>query len=222
MQELIRRHRAAIICSIIASMLCVYFLDPILTFLGRSFLSWAAFLGGSYTDRIYSQAAHLETVNYSFLLVVSVFVFMASFTITLVILSLRHLRHRERLNSTGLLDSGDATIQRINIESQPQDKGKRPSFGSAASAVVMLVTLIWGSMVIGANWVQLGVISSFQQHVRILRPYMDDVTEEAIVSEWSMMSSKADYDRVQAKLERIAEQQSIKLPENRLYSAFSL
>ena len=51
-------------------------------------------------------------------------------------------------------------------------------------------------IVIVGNYTQLSLISSFNQHMRILAPYIDEQTEEQIISEWSLMKTEADYDAV--------------------------
>ena len=43
-----------------------------------------------------------------------------------------------------------------------------------------------------------------------------------LISEWSRMESKADYDRIYDKLRGIAMRAGVRLPENKLYSASTL
>ncbi|MEX1129370.1 MAG: hypothetical protein WEB50_12450, partial [Vicinamibacterales bacterium] len=64
-----RRHGAGVIASLVASFLFLYLLNPLLAFFGRSLLYVAALLNQAYLNRIYAQAAHLETQDFSFWLI---------------------------------------------------------------------------------------------------------------------------------------------------------
>lgn len=69
---------------------------------------------------------------------------------------------------------------------------------------------------------QLSLISSFTRHMRVLGPYMSPAQERVLYSEWALMESKADYDRIYLQLETIAKKNAIRLPENKIYSLFTI
>ena len=53
-------------------------------------------------------------------------------------------------------------------------------------------------------------------------PFIDDHKEESLLSAWSLMQSEADYEAVRKELGTIAETHGIALPENAIYSPFSI
>ena len=58
--------RKAIAASVIATLIVLYFINPIFSFLGRSLLSISEFAFRSYLDRLYSEIASGDP-NYGFL-----------------------------------------------------------------------------------------------------------------------------------------------------------
>ncbi|MGB2985572.1 MAG: hypothetical protein WBE26_06785 [Phycisphaerae bacterium] len=77
-------------------------------------------------------------------------------------------------------------------------------------------------VVVAGNYTQLSLIGSFNQHMRILAPYLDEQAEEELMSEWSSMRSKADYDSLYEKLHDIVQKNGVELPPNKIYSPYSI
>ena len=76
-------NKSGIISGIVASAIFLYCFQPILETTSRIFINISVYIGTAYVDRIYAQAAHLETQDFSFVL----FIFFTAF-ITSVILSI--------------------------------------------------------------------------------------------------------------------------------------
>jgi hypothetical protein len=210
MKEVLHKHRAAILTSLIATTIFLYFLEPILSWLGRQFLWVAAKISNLYVDRIFAEASHLETQDFAYFLLAAVLLFIAG-----VLLSLmrRLVRGVPAENASG------------NEEDVEDERHVRPSTGLAIAFKTTFFTfavamLLWVGAVLIANHVELSLISSFRQHIRILSPYLSTQEEEEIISDWSLMNSKADYDKLYSKLSQVAEENGLELPTNRIY-AFS-
>jgi hypothetical protein len=227
MFELVKTHRAAVICSIIARIVCVYFLDPILAFLGRSVLWLAAQLGTSYTDRIFSQAAHLDTYDYAFALtLVYLMLPTIAFAGWMAYFGVRLLLRRRPATSASSVSASNGNGRTDPASSNQPSRTRldflREKLAGAAFVILGAVAFFWFCLVTGSQVAQLSLITSFQQHVRIVAPFIDDDAEERLISDWSRMQSKAEYDAIQRRLRAIAEVNGIQLPPNRLYSPFSI
>ena len=205
LREFLKRHQASIIVSVISTCLFLYFLQPILEFTAGYLLGFFSLLGSKYTDRIYTQVAQLETFDYSFGVFVIVLGSATAFSIGL---------------SAGLLRRRCGTNDKETVEKiQRSSTSKR--FLVVVFTSTLLLSLVLALVVVG-NYAQLSLISSFNQHMRILAPYLDDQAEEELISEWSSMRSKADYDSLYEKLHQISQKNSVDLPPNKVYSPFSI
>lgn len=210
MTEFLKKHQSSIIAGIISTCIFLYLLQPILQLLSRLFLFCFSHLSSRYTDRIYTQVAQLTTQDYSFQLLTLVLALM-----------------------TGTILSSATIYLFVRFRKKPEERkvnemGVR--FRSALSsrqAVVLnfifAVALTFGlAIVFVGNYTQLSLISSFNQHMRILAPYLDEKTEKQLISEWSLMKSKADYDAVYKKLKVHAQAAGVELPPNKIYSPWSI
>lgn len=68
---------------------------------------------------------------------------------------------------------------------------------------------------------QYKIVTSFDQHLRILTPYMSDRERVKIVSDFSRMTSESDYKNVYAVLNEVAAENKITLPENLSYNVWA-
>ena len=68
MLEILRKHATAIICSIVASAMFIYFLDPAISWIAIVFFQVSKFLSQLYIDEIFSESALLVTIDHSLLL----------------------------------------------------------------------------------------------------------------------------------------------------------
>ncbi|MBL7136539.1 MAG: hypothetical protein ISS81_08120 [Candidatus Marinimicrobia bacterium] len=208
MKEFLKRHQAAIVVSIISTCFVVYFLKPILDLSGRVLMRLMVLLGTKYLDCIYSQVALLTTHEYSFLLLILAMGFGTAFILGLSTALLRHrffaaAKREEDKPGTILKVFRSKFLVAINF------------------ALALLVTVGFFIVVVG-NYTQLSLISSLNQHFRIIAPYIDEQVEEEILSEWSRMTSKADFDRVYKRIHALAQANGAELPPNRIYSPYSI
>ena len=69
MIDAVKKHKAGIISGIIASAVFLYLLQPIIELSAKALLFFYSIAGGAFLDKIYAQVAHLETINYAFLII---------------------------------------------------------------------------------------------------------------------------------------------------------
>lgn len=89
-------------------------------------------------------------------------------------------------------------------------------------SIFVVIFIIFTGIVAAANNLQLELVTSFKQYMRIIRPYIDSSKEAVIISKWSQMKSRQDYQQVIFEIETIAKENGIILPENTLYSIDTL
>ena len=205
----LKEHKTAVLCSIVASLLFVYFLEPILGTIANLALAGAGFLGQAYVDRIYAQSAHLHSRNFAFLIVLCFLLAPAcGLSIGFSIKAIQQLRGKHPREA-----STSAVAEFLSSDSK---------IAASTKLALGLASAIWILAIVGANYYQLTVMSSFQRHLRIVAPYIDSDAEERFVSDWSRMTTETEYRSIYARLEQIATSNDIQLPRNAIYSPFSL
>lgn len=192
MFETDRSLRTGVMASIIASAVFIYFLDPILRSMARFLVYFYSFFGTKYIDRIYAQAAQLETINYAFILLIA-FASLCCLTVltrsTIAIL---------RAFSTA---SDQPTKEHEWVRNVP--KSKALSKGSAIMLLgITLCILLWVIAIMAGNWMQLSLTGSFRQHIRIVAPYIDTQQEKQLMSNWSRMRTQAEYRAIYERLSK--------------------
>ena len=68
---------------------------------------------------------------------------------------------------------------------------------------------------------QYQIVTSFNQHIRILSPYIDQRQRDLLVSEYSLIRTKAEYDSLYVKLRGISKANKVNLPDNPSYGFWS-
>jgi hypothetical protein len=177
--------KAGILIGIIASILFIYFIDPILSFIGRVFLGVAAFLQLKYLDRLYSEIA-VRNMDYSYLL--HIYICVAGIMVSLVMIIY-------------------LIFKKYNIVNKPKSSLKTQDdtfiFIIKILCFFSIATLMMLFMVDG--YIRLETSSSFHQHMTILSPHMTDKENKELLAQFASMSSKKDYDGLIAKVNYIAK-----------------
>ena len=77
---------------------------------------------------------------------------------------------------------------------------------------VILVLILWSDLF------QLRVVTSFQQHMTAIAPFITDQQAKQFRSRWTQMRTKGDYDVIYRDLQKIADSNGIRLPPNYIYT----
>lgn len=150
MFKLEKEHRAGIVSGLIATILFIYFLQPVLDWVSGVVVKILTLTSTAFLDRIYAQAAHLQTQDFAFILLVFVSGF---FIITFFIAGLIRLV------------GGDSLRAAIRyLSSNKQNKQENNAY-RIFSGLLLLVSSGFTIAVISANYIQFRTISSFQQHM---------------------------------------------------------
>lgn len=190
--------KKAILTSIIATILFVYLLDPILKFIGTLLFEFGSSIFRSYIDNLFQKAALLVIPDPSTSLVNFMEGAISGTLISLTAL----LFFRKQLSE----------IKKVSNAISFVDKYLRWTL-----LLVSLVYIPMTLLTIYSNEFQSKIVSSFNQHLVAIAPYISDNEIKLLKSEWTQMKSQKDYDAIYIKLNQIAQKNKIILPKNNLY-----
>jgi hypothetical protein len=205
MFKLEKEHKAGVISGLVATILFIYFLQPIIDWASTQIINLSRLVSSSYIDRLYMQSAHLETQNYSFWLVAFLLIAMVTPIIAFSLLRL-------------VPKSVFSNIAEMRRTKAANNNGSS-TFYSVLSSVLGIIFSIYLIVVLSGNYMQLSAITSFKQHLRIIAPYINETKNKEILSQWSLMKSEGDYIEIYKIINKIADENRIELPENAIYSA---
>ena len=99
-------------------------------------------------------------------------------------------------------------------EKESRKKSVRDLALAAGLSVFFSVFLLFAAV---DDYIRLKTSSTFRQHLNVLSPYISDQDYKKLISKFASMRSKEDYDDLNKKILELAKQNSIILPENKLY-----
>jgi hypothetical protein len=102
----------------------------------------------------------------------------------------------------------------MTIHSPPQ---KWASGAFKLVNIIVYIYLAYGLLLIAGESTILNSITDFNQHMRILTPYMSGHDRDLLISEWSQMRGFDDYQNIYGKIIEIAEINDLKLYRNHHY-----
>lgn len=189
--------KVGIISGIIASMVFVYFLDPILRIFGNFIVYSSNWVYAGLLDSLYQKAA-LGSPKDPALTIFSLI--SGSFVGVLSGILLAYFTKHHKSN-----EDDNRSILKTKV---------------LLSAIAILAFLFmyqtWSLLY------QYQIVTSFNQHMKILSPYLSEEQEEILISEYSCMSSEKDYDALYSKLDTVASKHNITLPKNPSYGFWAL
>src|SRR6266404_7598212 len=171
--------RVGVISSIAATILFLYFLNPIFTFIGRVIFRLGGTLYATYIDKLFAQAAlATTTVEFTMYSILSSFV-----AVGCIIGALEFWQLARRI---------DATLDPKDDEAKPDlpPPSTRRLRVLSAVAVVMAVLIFWFEW---NAWFQLRIITSFNQHLTIVQPYISQQEAAMLRSRFARMRNEQDY-----------------------------
>ena len=184
--------RKGVIASVIASLAVIVLIQPVLRLVWSTILSIASRYLQGYVDSIYSSAA-LGHRNYvDVLLLMYMYACIAGM-------------------ATGL---GSVLTQRVSRPEHPPKKLGRRHVVLYWGLVVLFYVLAVATAV--RPFADLQVNTSFQQRLKVLAPRITDLEMKELEAAWASMKGRADYDAITLKMESIAKQHGITLPERLL------
>jgi len=203
-------NRKAITIGVLTTLLCVYFIEPILSFLGKIGLSIVKAISSTLYDRLFEEVA-LGKPNYDFVLVTAMFAFLI---VPIFVLFRSGFSNMEVEEEVDKIDEENLPVVLAEIENMTNKIVKIERRIVWVKIVVVVVYLLGlGQMVLGD--IKLKTIQAFEQQIRILTPYMDPKVKDKIISDFSRMKTYGNFLEIDKKINRIADSVKIKLPKTR-------
>ncbi len=188
-----RSVKIGVLSSLVAAVIFLYLLDPLLTILGRIFLTLTGIASKQYLDRLYSEIA-TGMPDFGFYAVGTGMLILLFMIVALAVAS--------RVAST--------------------NTSVGPPHARGSKADVLLVAFLFFLFIVflADGWVRLRTVSTFQQHITVLAPAISDLEVKQLQADFASMKGKGDYDRLQMRIRNLARSSGIALPENKLYPGF--
>ena len=176
-------------------MIFVYLLDPILQLFGDLIIYSSEFVVTGLLDSLYQQSA-LGVARDPSLSIYAIFVG--------VVVGL----------TSGIFAAGVKKDKKIKESSM--QKLKVPIIIIAITLPILLFYQFWVLMF------QYEVVTSFNQHIRIITPFIEQNEVNIILSDFARMESEADYQSIYGKMHKLADMHNLKLPSNPTYGFWSM
>ncbi len=198
--------KVGVIASLIATALFIYFIDPILSFFGRSLFQLASRLYSSYVDHLFEKIALCSAIDHAYILLMLITCAVSGISTGVGIAMITDVIVKDKSKTSKFL------IKLMSLT---------PTKKVIVGLFLILVVNFFGFLMLWDSWFQLKTISSFQQHMLAVTPYLEDREEKILWSQWTQMRSRQDYDVIYARLESVAMAHGLRLPENKAYTTTS-
>ncbi|MBW2741964.1 MAG: hypothetical protein JRE64_24670 [Deltaproteobacteria bacterium] len=180
--------RKSVFAGVIAAILVIVFVQPVLGYIGQ-FLVWLGeiFYEG-LSNSFYKEAARGLREKYSFIL----FILFIGIGVYLI------------------MKSAARSLSPSNSKAEKLSQRKSNKIFLFPLIVLLLIEVVY---VLSMNFAGYQMNTSFIQRMRVIRPLVEDKQYFEIKAKWAMMKNKEDYDTIKRKIEEIAKNNNIVLPE---------
>jgi len=206
--------KIGIIVALITMILFVYFIQPILSICGKLFINVFSKVFSAYTDNVFRQAATISPEKPAFTLLTFILSLYAGiivgFYVAIMVRYISVIRKKEKPKPK------PQTKKNLMNQITREKKKIRNHLILMGISLILVLSLITG--VYWGQWFRIKITTGFIQHMYVLAPYLSEDEEELYWSQWAQMRSKTDYENIYHKLNKIAEENNIKLPKNYVYS----
>lgn len=196
-----RNLKIGVIGGLIAMVLFIYLLKPILSLFGQLVVTIASRVYSGYLDSLFAKAALVDVFDPALGLVILFFAGISG-VITGGLIGLIRAHKKVHLGKI----SKEKPLRKISL---------RKTLISVIS-----YNFVWYIIVISILWTQSfcsSITTSFKQHMHTVAPYLSEIEEEEIWSQWTLMKNQGDYKKIYKRLTNIAKKNGIELPKNRAY-----
>jgi hypothetical protein len=192
--------RVGIISGLIGTMIFMYFLDPIIRAFGEGVLYISQYVATGLLDSLYKKCAlgvaqdpALSTLSF----------------LTGIV--------------AGLCVGFVSTVFRKNSQEEGEDERRKST--KSIKRLVIILAFIAPIMLTSHLWTmffQYEVVTSYNQHIKILAPYMSTGQQTLFHSEFASIQTEDDYKKLYLKLNSVAKNNNITLPENPSYRLWNI
>ena len=187
-----RTFLVSVTASVVASILVGVFFQPIIAFISDIIISFISVFYRGWIDSIYRQAAGstLFLAIYALVTIITTIPSgVASAILIIMYIDTGTSRFSTRVRGTFSLRIGRRLLTVL------------------AALTVPLVLIINTRM-----YAEFQATATFDQRLMALAPVISDQERKSLLGQWAMMKSRADYDKVNARFEELAEKYHTELP----------
>jgi len=184
----------SIVVSIIASAVVALFIQPIFSFVSRVAVGFLSVFYEGFIDSLYEQAA-VNAIN------VPIFAIL-TFVTLLPLGGATGLAMRRFLRGFAKNRASKKKLNSIWLD--------RFSGHIAIIGIVMIIVFIFTFD--ASAYVPMQADATFQQRLSALGPVLSDADRKSLVSQWALMKSRADYDKINGEFEDTARRNHVELP----------
>jgi len=186
-----------VIASIIASVLVIFFVQPVLSLAWKLLLSNIRFL----SDLTYRHAALNMREENAFVLLLLVYSSLIGFFLGT---SIYAYSSADAIRKQIAEPRMERFLRAITISSLKSKLG---------ATTVLLIVLIAGGVSMTVRFRDIQLNASFEQRLAVLAPHVSDQEYKELVAYWAGMQSEEDYRAIVEKMESLAKARGVKLPE---------
>jgi hypothetical protein len=213
--------KLALIGHFLAALLFLIFLEPLASLVGRILRATPQVLICAYEDRLYAElATGLPDFAYFLVLLVlgaPTFLTVGYFTAMLAHRSFVPKNQPHEPDDAEKSDEAGEAVPHASELKKRKDVEKRRRGIHVIVRVAWLLVLGLTMFAVVDGYIRLRTYSSFHQYVTILAPFIDYKEQQRLLSSFASMRSRADYDRLMARVKYLAQANHVPLPTNRLY-----
>lgn len=214
--------KVGIITGVVSSLLVLYLFDPLLRALGGTVFYLLNLANSGIWDSLYAKAAlgvPRDPAVSMFSMMAGVFSGVTIGVVTAVVKNTQEVRSVAQLSPANRSGNSKKALGALNSVFRVGGKSKK-----LLAVMLYLVSFCLVAGILYSMWsyqFQYKIVTSFDQHLRILTPFMSDRERVKIVSDFSRMTSESDYKNVYAALNGVAAENKITLPENPSYNVWA-
>lgn len=194
-------NRNSLLAGIIGTILFIYFLQPILEFVGNSIVIFYKSFSQSLYNRVFEEMA-IGKPDYDFTIILLFNGIVLSFALGAFIATVIPRKIKKEKEE---IKGKKKKQQEEQIEPK---KRKNSTLKKVFFGVFFLSTLFFTSL----SYIKHTYIQSFEQKIRIITPYTDTLNKNMLISDFSRMKNYDDYQKIINEIEKIAEKNNIELP----------
>ena len=192
-----------VVSSLIATIVYLYLIDPIIRTFGELVVLTSHYVATGLVDNLYRKCALSCPPDSAFALLGLFSGLLAGMTFGALSVVLR-----------SYVKSGPAPDDEVTTMKKLR-RSALMGLGFLVLLGFLLMFLYW------TTWFQLQRLTSFNQHLAILAPFIDNQREEELRSKWALMKGRKDYEAIVVDILSIAEENGVGIPDNPSYSVTS-
>jgi len=188
----------AFIASVIGSLFVVYFLQPIIEFIGKYLLRSTISFFIELVDSKYARASFLDGIDYAYYISMIIF----------IVLSITFIGMAEKI------------IDHAFSKRKNDNKPIKPIFQKFLAIGVIGYSsffLLYFLVQISGEAIALNATSGFKRHMALMAPYLSTDEQKNLYSQWARMKSKNEYKNIYEELSKKAKEKNIVLDKRLLY-----